>query len=263
MAFITPSLFDPDLKQQWAHHHLGLLKKEIQLFSVQNPAVIEPEEDTEAGEYIVKIYQPNLVNALVAVLTFGDFVNNLRASLDYLIWQLVIQNGQSPTVNNSFPIIEEDNHHGRRALIRACTGVSAKVLPIIESFQPYRSGTNNGSSHLWRLATLCNIQKHRQISPFAAQPPWQFSISSDSEPKGWSFRTERIDNCSVMAFPLAAKDHIVLNPAGTICELRFIDSETGINLGYEDLREMYSFVADEVMPAFFAFFPEPDVPWRP
>ncbi len=262
MAFTIPSLFEPDLKRQWASKHLQALKLEIEHFSDSNPYKISIEENANSGEYSILLTHPELANALPAVLIFGDFVNNLRACLDYLAWQLVIQNGQIQTMETCFPMSHRGNHDGRRMISRAVVGMSDAAIAIIDSFQPYHAGDDYKLSHLWRLATLCNIQKHRQVSPFATQPPWQFCLKGDPLREAWTVRSEQIDNCTIMHFPLAAKDYIEFKPEGTKADLRFIDSEAGIDVGYQDLLEMYNFVTNEVIPSFVNIFPNPDVPWH-
>ena len=40
-------------------------------------------------------------------LVFGDILYNLRASLDYIVWQLVEVNGATPTSSTSFPCVRD------------------------------------------------------------------------------------------------------------------------------------------------------------
>jgi hypothetical protein len=35
----------------------------------------------------------------------GDFLHNLRCTLDHLVWQLVLLNGAEPSYRNYFPIV--------------------------------------------------------------------------------------------------------------------------------------------------------------
>jgi hypothetical protein len=39
-------------------------------------------------------------------LIVGDYVSNARSSLDHLVWQLVLANGQTPDRNHSFPVLK-------------------------------------------------------------------------------------------------------------------------------------------------------------
>jgi hypothetical protein len=62
-----------------------------------------------------------------------------------------------------------------------------------------------------------------------------------------------------MRLPIASKDYVDFNPDRRI-DLRFYDEREGIDLGYQDLVEMYDFVANSVLPAFAGFFPQPEIP---
>jgi len=53
---------------------------------------------------------------------------------------------------------------------------------------------------------------------------------------------------------LAIKEYVEFNPDGTGVELRFVESDEGIDLGYQDVVAMYDFVADDLLPAFQGFF---------
>jgi hypothetical protein len=44
----------------------------------------------------------------------GDFLHNLRCVLDHLVWQLVLSNGQTPSVRNQFPTHPRPTRRARR-----------------------------------------------------------------------------------------------------------------------------------------------------
>jgi hypothetical protein len=254
---------EPDLKRQWANKHLQLLKVEIDHFCHNNSYTVEAEEDLQAGKYVIKITHPNLFNAIHAVLTLGDFVSTLRTCLDYLICQLVAQNGFQPGGRTCFPICSAWNHANRRSLNEATLGMSDPAKSVVQALQPYNLGENYKQSHLWRLGTLCNLQKHRQITAFKTDPPWQFRTNQYDTAGDDLITTEQVGNCSIVCLPLAAKEHVEFNPQGTEVGLRFIDNKAEIDLEYQDLVEMYEFVANDVLPAFLSFFPDPCVSWAP
>lgn len=111
-------------------------------------------------------------------LQIGDFVQNARAALDYLIWQFIIHNGAKPTHSAKFPIFDEkpaDSPENRetkrwRSSIR---GLSDDALLIVEQAQPYHFLSGNHA--LAALRTLSNIDKHRFILPGAG------AIAGDSD----------------------------------------------------------------------------------
>jgi hypothetical protein len=250
---IPPSLFEPDLKRQWAKKHLDSLKSEIDTFNQRHPYEIVTEEEPNTGTYIIRIVHPPLLEALPAVLTFGDFVSCLRASLDYLAWQLALLNGTWPTRETCFPICDRNTVDAQVRIAKATFGIPDPAIAVIKSLQPYHFGDAYKSTHLWRLNTLWNIDKHRHISAFSVLPAWQFCLR-ESYDGGGVLSTEQIDNCTVMRLPIAAKDHVEFNTNRQV-DLRFLDQREGIDLGYQDLVEVYDFVTNSVLPAFSGFFP--------
>jgi hypothetical protein len=104
-------------------------------------------------------------------------------------------------------------------------------------------------------------QGDEAIAAFTAKPPWQFSLQGDSNREHWAVFSEQIDNCTIFRLPVAAKEFVEFNPEGVRTNLRFVDFIEGIDVGYEDVIEIYNFVTDKVLPAFAGFFPDPSTLW--
>jgi hypothetical protein len=94
----------------------------------------------------------------------GDFLFAVRSALDHLVWQLVIQNGESPTTDNMFPITSDWDKFDTAARVikgrKRLMGVSATAYALIESLQPYHAG----NEPLERLDALHNVDKHRTLN---------------------------------------------------------------------------------------------------
>lgn len=104
-------------------------------------------------------------------LILGDFVHNLRASLDHLVWQLVLANRRQPNSSTAFPIhLELGFLQDKAAFFKrtkpAIGGCSPGARGVIESLQPYQKGNAFEASHhpLWMLHELDIIDKHRLIA---------------------------------------------------------------------------------------------------
>jgi hypothetical protein len=98
------------------------------------------------------------------VLIFGDFLNNLRSTLDYLVWQLVLLNGEEPVAKvNAFPIVRlrQNWPAARRDQLR---GVSPLCARKIRQLQPYRREDRPEVDPLAILDDVNNINKHRVLS---------------------------------------------------------------------------------------------------
>jgi hypothetical protein len=95
----------------------------------------------------------------------GDFVHNLRSSLDHLVWQLVIANGGQPTSRNAFPIFPDARAFaGRRP--GDLGGVADEPIRFIEGIQPFQPNWSyDARIHpLWILHALDVTDKHRLLN---------------------------------------------------------------------------------------------------
>lgn len=100
----------------------------------------------------------------------GDLLQNLRSTLDHLVWQLVIANGRKPGFGNSFPVFDklppEDASHPERERWEKCIkGVHPDAISFIEFCQPYNGLNQPGPHTLSALRTLSNEDKHRTLVP--------------------------------------------------------------------------------------------------
>jgi hypothetical protein len=252
-----PSNFDPDLKRQWAKKHLEALEAEIQRFCNANPYEVRASEDFDAGVIRIETVHPPFDKALEALLAFGDFVSCLRASLDHLAWQLASIGGKRPGTGIFFPVTEQNTIDTQVRIAKATFGISDDAIAIIKSFQPYHAGDAYKSTHLWRLNTLWNIDKHRHVSAVSTSTTWQYCLRNGYR-EGATLPLKVFNNCTVMTLPLSYKSEVEFNPAMT-AELRFFDDFEGIEVGYSDLVEIYDFVTNNILPAFAGFFSQTEV----
>ena len=95
----------------------------------------------------------------------GEIAYNLRSALDHLVWQLVIDNGCSPSRRNEFPIYDNNSEYEERAKGKL-KGIHSDHYEVIETFQPYH-GPRGVGAHLWMLRSICNIDKHRHLNVVA------------------------------------------------------------------------------------------------
>jgi hypothetical protein len=103
----------------------------------------------------------------IAVLC-GDFVHNLRSSLDHLARALVLENAGTPSdtpPTTQFPICQD--RLTRADDIRDVTvvgGISAEAEYLIDTVQPYQRVDDPTLHPLWLLHELWNIDKHRTLT---------------------------------------------------------------------------------------------------
>jgi hypothetical protein len=100
---------------------------------------------------------------VIIPLICGDALQNIRSTLDYLVWELVLANKDKPDEANAFPVCKDPASFSD-AKKRRLRGIHADAVALIESMQPYTFGKGNEEqSFLFVLDKLANIQKHRSI----------------------------------------------------------------------------------------------------
>jgi hypothetical protein len=128
------------------------------------------EDDGDQRWYTVDLGVFTPPTRLSAIL--GDCLQNLRASLDYLAWELVIANRKAPTNKTAFPIYREPPKavkRGGQFRPNCLTGVDPRAMAEIERLQPYYGGKNPDTDLLWFVNALANTDKHRTINVVIGQ----------------------------------------------------------------------------------------------
>jgi hypothetical protein len=143
-----------------AQEHLDALKVEIGHYLDTQPyefPIHVKDERAVVGPIVLKDDPPLRLSGII-----GDCVGNLRASLDYVAWQLAMRHYPNPLVPGRdrlyFPIFADlnlFNSDGSPKLARY--HIPAPALDLIESIQPYHAGYEP----LGFLGLLTNEDKHR------------------------------------------------------------------------------------------------------
>lgn len=158
-------------KIERAEVHFDSLHSKINAFlnGEPKPYGFVAEIDVEASQALWRLHiveEPPLEWSTIA----GDYVQNLRAALDHLIWVLVKANGHEPGRGNAFPIFDveptdKSSNGERRKWNRQVHGLHPSVLRFLDLCQPYK-GPDRPSTHvLAGLRTLSNEDKHRTLLP--------------------------------------------------------------------------------------------------
>ncbi len=156
------------LKIDRAGEYLEELHKEVEAYLDGRPyeVVREPRE----GGNPLLICKVNRLPPLRLSVLLGDFLHNLRSSLDHLAWQLVLANGGTPDTGTSFPVFEKRRDFKKFKKNRETTTgvvgeVAGEAADLIEGLQPYNNAAGSPREHpLWILSKLNNIDKHRQFN---------------------------------------------------------------------------------------------------
>jgi hypothetical protein len=138
------------------------LNDEIARFLEANPYPITQELDPDRGGYLFRIHIKAEVPDSIGLI-FGDFVHNLRASLDNLMFELL----GAPAAGwvRPFPVCSqpEDFVKIEQSLRQQ---VSTKAFRIIESVQPFHAAdASDPRTRLRLLHDFWNEDKHRTSTP--------------------------------------------------------------------------------------------------
>lgn len=152
------------LKIVRAQEHVDVLKTETAIYLQGRPWTIGTNEYGEKPipAPIITTQPPLRLSTII-----GDCITNVRASLDYVIWELVLRYFSPPfdSANSndrritSFPISEKaaDSGYMNRLNCLANRKVPAAAIDEIKMVQPY----NRGYEPMWWLHELVNTDKHR------------------------------------------------------------------------------------------------------
>lgn len=143
-----------------AEEHLRAFDELYTAFAHSNPYTIFTEFDPKTGWHVVRwhvLHEPPLEEL---GLIFGDMISNLRATLDYLAWQLVLAAGQRPGKRTGFPVVrrEKDWEVQSQASLH---GVDPRWIAEIEFLQPFRRLEQPSHHPLAILDHVNNLNKHR------------------------------------------------------------------------------------------------------
>jgi hypothetical protein len=170
-----PSLDGPRAKLGWAVHHFELLHSAIRewLEPPDQPTIVA-ETNVAEKRYDLIYCEPRPKPPKWSLMA-GDYLNNLRSTLDYVVAQAVIAEGGHPGKNHAFPIaLTEDwwlnnvtsrNPKRRPGPLDGITKAGA-AWTLIRDAQPYigRDETAAKATPLATLARLNNTDKHRELN---------------------------------------------------------------------------------------------------
>lgn len=119
-------------------------------------------------------FGPSVPIPLNYSVLIGETIYNLRAALDYLIYELAILDSGIVQERTQFPIYETIN--GFRGRPKTCLGgISEPHTAAIELLQPY-----NGIDWTKRLQSISNPDKHKYL--IVAQPTGTVDFTTSPDP---------------------------------------------------------------------------------
>ena len=94
---------------------------------------------------------------------------------------------------------------------------------------------------------MCNLDKHRRIPANGSEVLFHLKGTPSD------VRFESFDEYGILSVPLADKAKLDLHPQITF-QVNFGDKSAGVVLGPTDIRDIYQFLSDKILPRFLRFF---------
>jgi hypothetical protein len=169
-----------------ARFHAGQFTEKWGRFATNSIYTVTTDQEAPWTVHLTWTYQPDSPETQ-AVLTelgliYADLLGNLRATLDYLAWQLVLTAGNTPTNQTGFPAAKNrSNFKSLRA--QKLSGIKGKWVDLIESLQPYNAHRLDDDM-FFILDHNNNIAKHQAIHASVvsigttADRPFAFNMSN-------------------------------------------------------------------------------------
>lgn len=148
-----------------AEKHLSDLLVLVEAFERLHKDLLYADYHEQSGKVVIGMKHPPEVPVDVS-LVVSDTVHNLRAALDYLVYELARQDSGKIVKNTQFPIedvkfekLPNGNTRGFDTRLNSyLRGISSAHVAAIESLQPYK-----GVQWTKTLREVSNPDKHRRL----------------------------------------------------------------------------------------------------
>jgi hypothetical protein len=150
--------------------HLAELDAAVRDYLREEPIRVEDRQEVDGRRRRIQWIATAATDPPAALgLIVGDWANNVRSALDYIVYELVRgETGEDDPRWTHFPVVvAAGDYEGRaRSQLR---GVPAWSLPVFEGLQPFHDGADARDHHLAILADVSNRDKHRLVHTAAMQ----------------------------------------------------------------------------------------------
>jgi hypothetical protein len=175
----------------------------------------------------------------------GDALHNLRASLDYLTWQLALKTTEHPSRKTAFPICLRNDDESQRHIKSLLKNVPDEARKIIKSFQPYHTGDDlEPQRHvLWLLHNLSIIDKHQFITVWGE---WHVALK-DGMTQNW------LNKNTIEITILVVDKNLPPPPPEVSYDLSFGQKLFILGIRADILSKIHDGIRDVVLPSFDRF----------
>jgi hypothetical protein len=146
------------LRIERAAKHFDEFEKMLDIFRESNLDKVSIKSDSRAPENLSISLSPSLSVPARLSLPVSDCIHNLRAGLDYLVYELAILDSGWIKDGTQFPIEDDPNVFDSKRRNTYLRGVCDNHIRLIELLQPYK-----GVEWTKTLRSISNPDKHRTL----------------------------------------------------------------------------------------------------
>ena len=159
----TDPLHGVRLRYERAGEHLADIRREIEPIYDNFTQVRVGEYPETGGGYAVVFPQVQEPPPGLSVRV-GEMIYNLRAALDYVVFELARHDSGEAQEGTQFPIEDREDVFRKTRRTTYLKGISDEHLALIEGYQPYK-----GCDWTVLLRQLSNPDKHRELHLLISQ----------------------------------------------------------------------------------------------
>jgi hypothetical protein len=243
---VVDGLFFTMAKLDRAKLHLEELEREARRIAQNGAYTITKKDQVKKFRHVIRL-EVAPIPPLLGLLA-GEFAYCVRSGLDQLAWQLALIHVKGrPRSATSFPI------RGIKPVAFRGFGDAIKdILPaafsIIESLQPYHRGQAYKRDPLWIINELCVTDKHVMMPVNSAASRFKIVGTNDWQRRDFEHSVE-------IYVSLSDKFKVQLQEeqSEVILGEPFDGASGGFEVRVAELRPIYDFIRDDVVPRFAAF----------
>jgi hypothetical protein len=153
-----------------AAEHLDVFERDVLSYIGTSPVQIDQRDDPEGELRRIRwIASASRDPPETLGLVVGDWANNTRAALDYIVFEIVRkETGNADPRWTQFPITTAEADYPRRAA-QQLRDASPWALPVFDGLQPFHDGADAAFHPLAVLMDISNKDKHRLVHTTAMQ----------------------------------------------------------------------------------------------
>ena len=146
-----------------AVEHLKSLSDDLATAHEAEPLTYSTHKEHETGWKVIRLEVLQEPSARAGLLA-GELIYQLRAALDNLVADLVLDAGGRVTRDHCFPINVDEGQWTDANVAKWLGGVDPEWVAVIREYQPFRYKPETRRRHpLYALASLNNADKHRAV----------------------------------------------------------------------------------------------------